>query len=211
MLQSLLDDYRTLWREPILYWTLAFIALLLLLHFIGAAPAEALQFHREKIHAGEWWRIYTGNLVHFGLYHTNMNCAGFAAVVLILFRDLPWRALVVAMVLVPLGVGMGLLLSQVEIYRGFSGSNYGLLALGLLLGLRHNLRLYALALLILVGKIAMEQMPGYDVNYLLDEIGVAVAVESHLAGFCTGALLGVLTLLWRRCRGLAGEAHHQSH
>ena len=161
---------------------------------------EALQFDREKIRAGEWWRIYTGNLVHFGLYHTNMNAAGFAAVTLILFRDLPLRVLWVAMALVPLGVGTGLLWSHVDIYRGFSGSNYGLLALGLLLGLRHNYLLHTLALLILGGKIAMEQMPGYDVNYLQDEIGVAVAVESHLSGLCAGLILGVLMLLQRRLR-----------
>lgn len=200
MLKQIFDDYRNVWREPIFYLTLVFILVLWAGHFMGEERVTVLEFHRERIWDGEWWRIFTGNFVHFGLYHTNMNCAGFAAVALILFRDAPLRILLLALVLVPLGVGIGLLLSQVDIYRGFSGCNYGLLALGLLLGLRHNFRLYTLALLILGGKIAMEQMPGYDVDYLRNEIGVAVAVESHLSGFCAGLLLGLGVLMWRRAR-----------
>jgi rhomboid family GlyGly-CTERM serine protease len=205
VLKQILDDYRTLWREPIFYLTLVCVVILLLMHFMGETRAASLEFHRERIFGGEWWRLFSGNFVHFGLYHTNMNCAGFAAVVLILFRDVPMRVLLLGLVLIPLGVGGGLLLSQVDIYRGYSGCNYGLLAFGLLLGLRHNCRLYALALLILGGKIAMEQMPGYDVDYLRDEIGVAVAVESHLSGFCTGLALGMLLLIGRRARGARPE------
>jgi rhomboid family GlyGly-CTERM serine protease len=200
VLKQIFDDYRNIGREPIFYLTLIFVAVLWMGHFMGEARVTPLEFHRERILGGEWWRLFTGNFVHFGLYHTNMNCAGFAAVALILFRDIPLRILLFGLVVVPLGVGIGLLLSEVEIYRGYSGCNYGLLALGLLLGLRDNCRLYTMALLILGGKIAMEQMPGYDVDYLRNEIGVAVAVESHLSGFCTGLLLGGALLLWRRAR-----------
>lgn len=194
MLRQIFDDYRNLWREPIFYLTLSFIAGLWAVYWLGEAAEIALEFHREKIFRGEWWRLITGSFVHFGLYHTNMNCAGFAAVALILFRDLPLRVLLLGLLLLPLGVGLGLLCSSVDIYRGYSGCNYGFLALGLLLGLRHHYGLYGLALLILAGKIAMEQMPGYDVDYLREEIGVAVAVESHLSGFVSGALLGLLMI-----------------
>lgn len=200
MLQQLFEDYRNIWREPVFYLTLTFVAVLWVGHWMGEANVTALEFHRVRILDGEWWRLYTGNFVHFGLYHTNMNCAGFAAVTLILFRDVQLRFLLLGWVLLPLGVGLGLLLSHVDIYRGYSGCNYGLLVFGLLLGLRHNFWLYLLALLILGGKIAMEQMPGYDVDYLRDEIGVAVAVESHLSGFCTGVLLGLGVLIGRRAR-----------
>lgn len=176
---------------------LALVLFFVALHAAGRQTNTLLEFDRDLIQAGAWWRLLTGNLVHYGLYHTAMNGAGLAAVVAVLYWHLPLRYLVVGLVVIPLGVGSGLYWSDIEIYRGFSGTNYGLLALGLLLGLPYNRRLYTLALLILLGKIVMEQLPGYDVNYLRDRIGVAVAVESHLAGFCTGILMGSFMLFWR--------------
>jgi rhomboid family GlyGly-CTERM serine protease len=203
VLKELIADYRGIWREPVCHLSGVFILLLLLLHLADGALGEWLEFNGELIGRGQWWRLYTGHFVHFGLYHTAMNCAGFIGVVFTLFRDVPLRILLLAILWIPLFAGLGIYWVDLEIYRGFSGSNYGLLALGLILGLHHNYRLYALAILVVTAKIASEHVPDYDVNYLRDKIGVAVAVEAHLSGYVAGVCLGVGLLILRRVRGKA--------
>ncbi len=197
-----LNHYQEFWRTSCFYLALVALLVFLLGEAVTEHAREQLEFNRELIRAGEWWRIFSGNLVHYGRYHTVMNGAGFAALVAILFwPGKPWH-LPLGLAVIPVGVGLGLLwTSDVEIYRGFSGANYGLLAFGLLLGLPDNRFLYSSALLVVLGKIIMEQMPGYDVDYLRDRIGVAVGVDAHLAGFCTGVLLGGLTLVRAKSRG----------
>ena len=73
--------------------------------------------------------------------------------------------------------------------------------MGLLLALPQQPKLYALAYCVLLGKIVYEQLPGYDVDYLQGQIGVPVAIEAHLAGFCSGTLIGCVELVRRHLLG----------
>lgn len=183
------------------------IMLFLLVEFAGDGLVSQLEFQRQAITQGEIWRLFTGNFTHFGDYHTWMNAAGLAALTAVLFWYLSSGWFAAGALVIPVGVGLGLLLfaTDVEVYRGFSGANYGLLAMGLLLALPQQPKLYALAFCILLGKIVYEQLPGYDVDYLRDEIGVPVAVEAHLAGFCSGTFIGCLELIRRRLLGRASS------
>lgn len=181
------------------------LTIFLLVEFAGDGTVAALEFQRQAITQGEAWRLFTGNFTHFGEYHTWMNAAGLAALTVVLFWYLPPAWFVAGVIIIPLGVGLGLLFfaTDVGVYRGFSGANYGLLAMGLLLALPQQPKLYMLAYFILLGKILYEQLPGYDVDYLQEEIGVAVAIEAHLAGFCSGTFIGCFELIRRRFQGRA--------
>lgn len=186
-------------RVPLLILAVVTLAIFLLIEWGGDRAVAALEFQRRAINQGEIWRLLTGNFTHFGEYHTWMNSAGLAALVGILFWYLPAGWLATGIVFVPIAVGMSLYwFADVDIYRGFSGANYGLLAMGLLLALPQQYKLYTLAYCVLLGKIVYEQLPGYDVDYLQAEIGVSVAIEAHLAGFCSGTVIGVLGLLRQR-------------
>jgi rhomboid family GlyGly-CTERM serine protease len=198
--EALAAEYRHFWRAPVFYLTLITSLIFFVVHFAGDAINTLLEFQKSAIYNQAWWRILGGNFTHFGLYHTVMNSAGFFATMLILFWHLSWQKSLVSVLVICVGVGCGLLISDVDVYRGFSGANYGLLAFGLFAGLRKNMGVYGVALLILTSKMVMEHTPNYDVNYLRDEIGVAVAVEAHLSGFITGVGLGLLELVrqWRQ-------------
>jgi rhomboid family GlyGly-CTERM serine protease len=186
-------------RVPLLILAAVTLVIFLLIEWGGDRLVATLEFQRQAIKQGEIWRLLTGNFTHFGEYHSWMNAAGLAALVAILFWYLPAGWLAVGVVLVPIAVGLGLYwFADVDVYRGFSGANYGLLAMGLLLALPQQYKLYALGYCVLLGKIIYEQLPGYNVDYLQAEIGVPVAIEAHLAGFCSGTVIGALGLLRQR-------------
>jgi rhomboid family GlyGly-CTERM serine protease len=194
---------RPLWGHARLLGVAALIlASFILVEFTSEHLVLLLEFQRQAIAQGEVWRLLTGNFTHFGDYHTWMNAAGLAALVAVLFWYLPAAWFAAGAIMIPLGVGVSLFLfADVDVYRGFSGANYGLLAMGLLLALPQQPKLYALAYCVLLGKIVYEQLPGYDVDYLQGQIGVPVAIEAHLAGFCSGTLIGCVELVRRHLLG----------
>src|SRR5690606_30146511 len=125
----------------------AVLLVLALLEAGGDVATSLFEFRRQSIASWEIWRLYTSHFVHFGLYHTVMNAAGFAALVAVLFWFLPWIWLAIGIIFVPLAVGLGIYVAapDMEVYRGLSGANYGLLAMGLLLVLPQQRFLYGLA------------------------------------------------------------------
>lgn len=183
------------------------LAIFFLVELAGETLVPLLEFRRDAIAQGEIWRLISGNFTHFGGYHTLMNAAGLAALVVVLFWYIPAAWFAAGVVLIPLAVGISLFLltDDIEIYRGFSGANYGLLAMGLLLVFPQQKLLYGFAYCILLGKIFYEQLPGYDVDYLRGQIGVPVAIEAHLAGFCSGTMIGLSALIRHRLKGRASN------
>lgn len=204
-----MSDWTTGWLYKDLrkLWPWLLLALLLAGLSVGGPWEAHWEWDRDALAQGAWWRLYTGHLVHFGIYHGVMNGAGLVAIAWIFWVDLPLRLWAWALGCIPLGIGLGLWLcsGDTAIYRGFSGVNYGLLMAGLVLTVARHPWMYGAGLLLVSGKILWEQLPGYDVHYLQDEIGVAVAVDAHLWGAISGGVLAlvVLGLAAARRRALA--------
>lgn len=168
--------------------------LMVLLALAGNTVESMLSYQREAVSQGEWWRFYTGNLVHFTTYHTVINVAGLLFAVAYLFRYLPLALWGAGLLLIPLAVTVGIhwFDPQYTEYRGFSGVLYGVLATGLLAAWRQQPLLYLAAFALLLGKIVYEQLPGYDRDYLLQQIGVPVATNAHLYGVCAGIMVALV-------------------
>lgn len=176
------------------------------LELMGAETEAALAYQRAAVAQGEWWRFFTGNFVHFTLHHTLINVLGLAMTGFLLFRDQPPKMWWTGLILLPLVVTGGLHVfdNGLSEYRGFSGALYGMLILGLLLGRKQQPGLYVLMIAVLTGKIIYEQLPYYDANYLMEEIGVPVAANAHLYGLSGGIVIfGVFTAVtgWCASRG----------
>lgn len=179
------------------------ILLPMLLLSFGDAPFDAfLQFDRALIGEGQWWRLYTGNYVHFGWYHTFMNVGGMLAIAYLVFWCRFEREWWVSMATIPWGVGLGLYFfdADTDIYKGFSGAAYGVLMAGFILEWKYNRVVMSLALAVLIGKIVIEQLPNYDVDYLQREIGVSVAISAHLWGVVSGTLVGLVLAVHRQLK-----------
>ncbi len=179
--------------QPVVLVTTLFIALMLSLSFFDGALGGALEFDREKIQGGEYWRLLTGNFVHFGLYHTVMNLLSVGLIGVCLYWAYPSWVWVGLFIAVPLAGGCGLffLSHDIDVYRGYSGAVYGLALTGLILNWSVNPWIASAVIAGLCGKLFYERLPSYDVNFLVDKIGVPVAVDAHLWGGIAGVALSI--------------------
>lgn len=182
------------------------------LHLLQAVP-EALAYSRDDIAHGQWWRVLSAHFVHFTLHHSVMNAAGLLAVTVALLYRQSLAILGLINVFLPLWISAWLWwqFDGIEQYRGYSGVIYGLIAAGLLWEWSSSKIIYSIALLVLCAKIGYEQLPGYDVNHLMEEIGVPVAIEAHLLGLVGGLAFALIAIAIKRFRPnhgrkcLAGE------
>lgn len=170
---------------------------------LGLLTSDALTnlaYLRDAIADGQWWRLLTGHYVHFTLYHALMNAAGLVLVCLVLLNKQSLLFFCGINLVLPVLISLGLwwFFRDIDQYRGYSGVIYGLISAGLILEWQQNKSVYSLALVLLAAKIAYEQLPTYNVNYLVAEIGVPVAIEAHLLGFVGGVVVGLTVLAYRR-------------
>lgn len=169
------------------------------LQVLASDKIEGFAYIRSGLEDGQLWRLITGHYVHFTVYHALMNAVGVVLVcVVLLYRQslLFFCGINVALP-VMISAGLWFFYDNIEQYRGYSAVIYGLMAAGLILEWRNHKEMYSLALLLLVAKIIYEQLPNYDVDYLTAEIGVPVAIEAHLLGFCGGVLCAAVVLALR--------------
>lgn len=121
-------------------WTLGLSAILVLLNLgavLGGPPRALrlltwLQWDSTAVEAGEWWRVLTGNLVHWSPNHFYLDVGVFLVLGLLyepaFGRAYPWLLLVLC-----LGAGLPCLwfMPERSICRGLSGVDSGLFAAAL--------------------------------------------------------------------------------
>jgi rhomboid family GlyGly-CTERM serine protease len=151
-----------------------------------------LQFDRARIDAGEWWRLFTGQLVHFGFYHLLMNIAALLLCGFVLLRDIQLWCYCTLLLVSATVVGLGLYYFNPELffYAGLSGVLHGLIIGGLLFGIRLTPIFNGIALLLVFAKIIHEQSAGFDTSHAL--LPVPVAVDAHAYGALAGLLATAL-------------------
>ena len=199
---------RVWWRSC--RWTIGLTCLMLVLNWghLAESPAAAgrllnwLQFDRDAIMAGEFWRVVTGNLVHWSREHFWLDVGAFLIIGLLyepkFGRRYPWLLLSSAA-----AVGISLFVFQPDLhtYRGLSGVDSGqfagAVAIECLAAMKERRRWIwvAPAATIFCGKIGYEALSGrlFFGTESLGNIGQPVPL-AHVAGvLATGAYLAVLT------------------
>ncbi len=186
------------WTRSEIAFTIGFVALILLPGFAGDSGRDWLRYDRQLIGTGEIWRLLTGNFVHLSAGHLALDLAGLT-LLLLFFRDVfsprDW-ALATLAGCIAVGAGLWFFNPEVARYVGISGVLHTLLFAGLLLSFRHTPLINGVVFVAMVGRIWVEQQPGYDVDYMQDVIGGSVLVDAHFYGAL--ASLPVVVLLWRR-------------
>jgi len=179
------------------------IALMSLIAALGGDQVfNTLSLARTPVSQGQLWRVFTGNLVHFGWAHTLMNLAAFLLCCFALLSEISTTRFANLFVFCSLIVGAGIYFFNPDLatYAGLSGAIHGLIVAGLWYSKRHPFWLRCAALAIVAGKIFQEHSPYYQANDLQALIPVPVAVDAHLYGALAGASFVALDLLMQRLR-----------
>jgi rhomboid family GlyGly-CTERM serine protease len=186
-------------QRPLL--TFLLVALSASLAFLPT-PVDALRFERERILAGEVWRVLSGHLVHVSRQHALVDLAVLA--VAGVWWELRSRAALGAILLASaLAASFALLaFTSFEHYTGSSALGSGLVvaaAVELARVRRGAVRaLSVLALGLFAAKCALEAAGAGGALFVALPAGTAVAAAAHAAGGAAGALV----VLVRRARGV---------
>ena len=154
--------------------------------------SDTLLFRRAELGAGEYWRLWTGHLVHFGSRHLIADLAVFLVAGTWLESFAPWTARGF-LVLAPAAISALLYFADPHLtfYGGLSGIAVGLLVLLALVQLRRDRlapRWIWVGVLVLVAvKVALE---AFTNTPLVSDFGPGIKVSSlaHLGGILCALL-----------------------
>lgn len=173
-----------------------FLAVALATLVIGAGDwREVLLYDRSAVVAGEWWRLWTGHLVHFGWPHFVADAGLFVILGFLLEPKQPVLARL-ALLWIPAGISLAIFLFDpgMERYGGLSAFNLGLLLFYAGQGWRKNWTdwFWPAVLVIYAGELVFEMTIGQGQGggmIKFDDPEVHVATTAHFAGTAGGLIL----------------------
>lgn len=142
-----------------------------------------LQFDRQMIAQGEFWRLFTGNLFHTNSWHLVFNLAGLLMLSQLFGRLISPLHFILFTLLNSTAVGglLYLFCPEIELYVGLSGYLHGLFVLGCLLEIQQGRQSSYLLLAAVIAKIGWEAYYGSSEQMSM-MINATVATEAHLFG-----------------------------
>ena len=179
------------------------LAIALILVAIGSADPELLhrlEYQRDKIPQGEWWRLISCHFVHLSIQHSLGNALGIVLIWLISLTSPHTRPGIGSMLIsgAAIGIGLHILATDLPQYAGFSGILHGLLMLTAM-RVAQDTPEYYLFILALCCKVAWEFTPWYDEYALQTVIGGRVEYRAHALGLASG---GACHLIMAMCQRL---------
>ena len=160
--------------------------------------SELFVYHRTLISQGEFWRLFTGHLLHTNGYHLLLNLA---AIILLwalhgqFYHYLNYSLLFVFCALTT-SFGLYFYSPNLQQYVGLSGVLHGIFVWGAIMDIRHKEKTGYLLFIGVWLKIIHEQFfgPSDDIAEL---IGANVAIDAHLWGAIGGLIFSLFYLLYQ--------------
>ena len=153
---------------------------------------DLLEFHRDKIAAGEIWRIFTGQFVHANPTHLLLNIVGIGFIWLLHAEHRTQSQYYIHNAFLALWTGLGiwLFVPDIKVYTGLSGLLHGVIVWGALKDIQVGMRSGILLFIGIWAKLAWEQWagPSAEVGALIQS---RVAIEAHLIGAIGGLIIGL--------------------
>lgn len=170
-----------------------FVAVVLVCGLFHETINGLLEYNHNGIAKGQIWRLISGHFVHLNVLHAALNSAGLVLCIVIFGspRNLAYSCIYLIIMALFISSSLFFFSPEIAYYLGLSGLLHAVVIHFLMLGYSQHRLLYGLGLLLMAAKLALEQLPLFDVFYLQDVIGDQVIIESHLYG-AIGALLWVV-------------------
>ena len=184
-------------------WAFLAVSLAALVIQLNPAWRDALLYDRPALVRGEWWRIWTGHLVHFGWPHFVADAGLCFILGWLLEPRHPWFSRV-SLVVMPAFISAVIWWGDpaMTLYGGLSAVNLGLLLYLAAQGWQRNWTdwFWPAVLAIYVGEVIFEIVQGGRGGGMIrfDNPGIHVATSAHLAS----AAYALLAWLVAARRGL---------
>lgn len=188
----------SLFKSACLFWPFLFFGLMVvLLHFLPALT-PVLEYNKIEVQQGQYWRIFTGHLLHTNSYHLWLNLAALVLLALLHNKFYSPLLLLAFYIFTAAAVSLGIFLftPNMLFYVGLSGVLHGLFVLGALFDIKHNDKTGYLLFIGVILKVLHEQIYGAT-DSLKQLIEADVAINAHLFGMCAGIVFFFLHTLYR--------------
>lgn len=185
------------------------------------AAQLALEFDRQAIQTGQWWRLLTCSLPHWSWAHLAGDAAVFAALWWLGQSRSRWMLVTALTSAVAVGIAVYVGAGDMDAYRGMSGVNYALLSYVLITLAAGAQGISKIGYLGVVAAMVVKTTYEVGTGGSLFATGLPAAIEvvgvSHAAGIVVGTL-GALSA-WHSARrsskhagvkGMAGPSKTQA-
>ncbi|KZN54727.1 hypothetical protein N474_17610 [Pseudoalteromonas luteoviolacea CPMOR-2] len=153
---------------------------------------DMLEFHRQLVSEGEFWRILSSQYIHTNWTHLGLNLIGILFIWILHAEHTSTSRYFTHIILLGIwtGVGIWLFCPDIKVYTGLSGLLHGIIVWGALKDIQTKEPTGVLLFLGIAGKLAWEQYagPSAEVGNLINS---RVAIESHLIGAIGGVVLAI--------------------
>ena len=149
----------------------------------GPAAIEWLRWDRAALAEFEWWRLWTGHLIHASWPHVGLNAFGLVLIAW-LFPEphsARWHLLRFMWLALATSMMMWWWVPDLDWYVGMSGVLHGSFVMGLWWLFRQGDRLAFVLLVLLAGKLLLEHFYG-PVTSDEELVGVPVLTQAHSFG-----------------------------
>ena len=183
---------RQQWLLPMLLTLVAVV-----LFVLPQSIATSLEYNRDLIGQGQWWRLFSGNLLHTNGWHLLFNLGGLLMLTQLFGRDIkPLHFTLFTLINATcVGILLWFFSPDIEIYVGLSGYLHGLFILGCLIEISNGRRSSYLLLFGVSGKIGWETFNGSS-EEMTALINAQVATDAHLFGALAALPLFAIYWLW---------------
>jgi rhomboid family GlyGly-CTERM serine protease len=175
-------------------WGFLLVAAASAVSILTPAWRELLVYNRDAVNAGELWRLWTGNIVHFGWLHFLADTGLWLIIGWFVERAHP-KAALISLLLIPLSVTGAVYYFEPDMirYAGLSGMNVGYLVFLALTGWQKSWKdwFWPAVLGIHVLELILESTWGHGMIQF-DDPTVRVATIAHVGGI----VFGIVLWLW---------------
>lgn len=190
------------WR--VFPWSFLAVALVSTISILWPSGRDALIYDRHAIETGEWWRLFSGNIVHFGWLHYFADTGLWLIIAWFVERVYP-RLARASLLFMALAVTAAVYYFDPTMlrYGGLSGMNVGYLVFLALAGWQKSWRdwFWPAILGIHVLELILESTWGHGMIQF-DTPGIRVATIAHVGGIAFGLALWIGLNFARRSRNL---------
>ncbi|MDP5132977.1 MAG: rhombosortase [Paraglaciecola sp.] len=176
---------------------LVLLVVCVLLFLTEPTASHYLAYDRLQIEQFEWWRLFTGNLLHTNANHLGLNLAGVTLLWALHGQYFTARHYLFMLLILSLCTTLGIYFfaKTLQWYVGLSGLLHGVFLLGAYFDIKHGLKTGWLLMIGVIAKVAHEQYFGASQD-VANLIAAKVAVDAHLYGTLAGLIIVVLLQLF---------------